>query len=114
MKQSVGTLGNEPLIIHITESMEEAKEGYNKIAPKDGEAMLFAFDQAILLPISVGGKGTPLDVVWLEDAHVVGIASHYGGILATTADAALEVPLGWCHKHGIKLGDTLQVSYGSQ
>lgn len=109
MRQDLGTLKNKPLLLHIVETMEEAGKGYAAIERKDGEGMFFSFDKKIPLPISVGSTGEPLDVAWLEHGMIIAMASHLGGILISDADAALEVPLGWLKKNGIKLGDRLVI-----
>jgi len=109
MRQDLATLQNKPLVLHVVETMEEAKIGYQAIERKEGEGMLFSFSKMIALPISVGQNGGPLDVCWLERGMVVAMASHLGGILVSQADAALELPVGWLKENNIKLGDRLVV-----
>ena len=110
MIERMGTVAKEPLMVHVCETLEEARKGYNDMEMKDGEGMMFVFTEPLMLPISVGDEGQPLDVMWLHSGRIVAMASHRGGILTCQADAVLEVPLGWCAEKGIKLGDKVMVS----
>ena len=40
MRQDLATLQNKPLVLHVVETMEEAKIGYRAIERKDGEGRL--------------------------------------------------------------------------
>ena len=109
MRQDLAMLNNKHLLLHVVETMDEAKKGYSALDPKDGEAMFFSFSKVIPLQISVGRSGKALDVAWLIHGMVVAMASHRGGILTVEADAALELPLGWLKENGVKLGDRLAI-----
>ena len=109
MRQDLATLKNKSLLLHVVETMDEAKKGYDGIKRKAGEGMFFSFSKTIPLPISVGYSGDPLDVAWLQHGMVVAMASHLGGILISEADAALELPLGWLKANNIRLGDRLVI-----
>lgn len=107
MRKDLATFKNKPLLLHVVETIKEAAVGYKNIPVKDGEGMFFGFDKVIPLPISIGQDGMALDVAWLDNGQVVAIATHYGGILSAQADGVLELPLGWCEKNQIRLGDRL-------
>lgn len=97
-------------MLHVVETIAEAKKGYAGVEIKNGEGMFFSFNKVFPLPISVGAIGKPLDIAWLECGMVVAMASHWGGVLVSQADAALELPLGWLKENGIRIGDKLLTS----
>lgn len=109
MKQDLAILKDKNLLLHVVETVDEAKKGAKAVDLKNGEGMLFSFSKVIPLAISTGNDGKALDIAWLDRGVVIAMASHWGGILSAEADAALELPIGWLKENSIRLGDRLVI-----
>jgi len=84
------------------------------------QGMLFPFDTDEVRYFWMGGMLMPLDVVWARDGKIIGLQAnipHPGANNGETArfqspepaDMVLELNAGQIAKHGLKIGDSLDV-----
>ncbi len=83
-----------------------------------GEGMLFVFPSAGRPMIWMKNMKFPLDIIWLnqwiivdkvESAPLAGQNPEVSYLPEADADMVLEVPAGTMQKHGLKLGDPLDI-----
>lgn len=84
----------------------------------EGEGMLFVFSQSGLPMIWMKDMRFPLDILWLnqgvlvdkiESAPPAGPSPEVSYLPEAQADMVLEVPAGTVQKHGLKIGDPLDI-----
>ena len=93
--------------------------GREALYPYDG--MLFLFFSASRQQIVMRDMNFPIDIVWLRGKEVVDMAKAVMPELGKTeseltrytprgeANMVLELPAGWVDRHGLLIGDTMQV-----
>jgi uncharacterized protein len=77
----------------------------------EGRGMLFIMPGKEVQSFCMRGMRLPLDFIWISDGRVAGLTRNvpatFPGELASPAPVThvLEVPGGFAHRHGIKMGD---------
>jgi uncharacterized membrane protein (UPF0127 family) len=77
----------------------------------EGCGMLFVMPAEEVQVFCMRGMRFPLDIIWLGHERVAGleknVSPQYSGELSSPAPVGyvLEVPGGFCDRHGIKVGD---------
>ncbi len=106
------TLGGAKVKAEVVSSPEKVFRGLGqRPALSEGEGMLFVMPAKEIQIFCMRGMQFPLDFVWITSGRVAGldrdIAADYPGEIASPVpvDFVLEVPAGFCDRHGIKVGD---------
>jgi len=108
------------LSVTIADEPQEQREGLSGVdSLLETEGMLFLYEEAGYPTHWMKEMLIPIDIVWLLDGTIVFIAQevlpakegeelvHYRP--DTLANQVLEVPMGFVEKHGIFVGDRLDV-----
>jgi uncharacterized membrane protein (UPF0127 family) len=84
--------------------------GYREGLP-EGRGMLFVMPGADIQVFCMRGMKFPIDIIWVAQGKIAGleknISPQYSGDLTSPVPVnyVLEVPGGFCDRHGLKLGD---------
>jgi len=80
----------------------------------EGRGMLFFMPETEVQTFCMRGMRIPLDLIWISDGRVVGLARNvpptFPGNLTSPGPVShvLEVPGGFADRHGIKAGDPVR------
>jgi uncharacterized protein len=109
------TLKGVELTVQIAESEDERQKGlmFVKSMPEN-DGMLFVWDEAAPRSFWMRNTYIPLDIVYLNEGKVVSVVQgkpldETGLPSGVPADMVLEVNAGWVAKHGVTVGDTLEI-----
>lgn len=86
--------------------------GYRQELP-EGRGMLFIMPRMEVQNFCMRGMQFPLDIIWITKGKVVGVEKNaspkFTGTLCSPepVNYVLEVPGGFCERHGIKVGDAV-------
>jgi len=113
-------LGEGELFLELARTSRETTKGLSdrKSLPAD-QGMLFIFDGYSPRSFWMKNMNFPLDIIWLNDKVVTGIAvavppegewpqTHYSS--PGPANMVLEVNAGWTEKNKIKIGEVLIIN----
>ena len=86
---------------------------------KKGTGMVFPYDGPGLRGIWMKGMLIPIDILWIREGRIVAIEAKVpppssNGALAVfshVADLVLEVPAGYAKEMGIRIGQSVRVTY---
>ena len=86
---------------------------------KKGTGMVFPYDGPGLRGIWMKGMLIPIDILWIREGRIVAIEAKVpppssNGALAVfshVADLVLEVPAGYASEMGIRIGQSVRVTY---
>ena len=87
--------------------------GYRKGLPA-GQGMLFLMPRMELQNFCMRGMKFPIDIIWIAQEKIVGIARNispkFTGTLCSPRPVkfVLEVPGGFADRHGLKVGDPVK------
>lgn len=112
--------GADTVVAEIARTPDERAEGlmYREDLP-DGTGMIFLFDDSQVRSFWMQNTYLPLDIAYLDaalaivDIHAMTPLTTEGYESAAPAMFALEVPQGWFEAHGIAVGSTAQLIFGS-
>lgn len=85
---------------------------------KDGQGMLFVYDDYAVRKFWMKDMKFPIDIIWIKDDRIIGIEEN--AAVPTSAEIptftspapvnyVLEVSAGFARKHGLKAGDKIIV-----
>lgn len=105
--------------VRDTAASRELGLSYRKNMPRE-EGVLFVFGQAAPYPFWMKGMEFDLDILWIKDGKVIGIAegvkapANNNGKVETVfppqaVDQVLEVNSGWVKDKGVKVGDEIVI-----
>jgi hypothetical protein len=107
-------LGKHVLVaVEVARTREEKVHGLSNRPPlAPGHGMLFVFDQPRSIPIWMKEMQFSVDIVWIAQGKIVYIEASAPPlapeatrpIYRATGDMVLEVPAGFCKRHGITIG----------
>ena len=86
-----------------------------------GTGMLFPYDKPDYRIFWMNGMLMPLDILWVRAGRIVAIEAKIPppaanmplAVFSHVADLVLEVPAGYAHEMGIRVGQPVRVKYGS-
>ena len=112
--------GADTVVAEIARTPDERAEGlmYREDLP-DGTGMIFLFDDSQVRSFWMQNTYLPLDIAYMDaalsvvDIHAMTPLTTEGYESAAPAMFALEVPQGWFEAHGIAVGSTAQLIFGS-
>lgn len=114
----VGASAYEIEVARTTLEKAQGLAGRESLAP--GTGMVFLFNAPSRLAFTMHGMRFPLDMVWIADGIVVDISKNLQpdtGVLASAyrprvpADTVLELNAGVADADGLKIGDSVVLSY---
>lgn len=120
--QTEVTIRQQSIEVEVVRSREEQARG---LSGRDslawGNGMLFPYERPAFVSFWMKGMRFDIDIVWIRDQRIVGIAErvpHPSDPQAAPAtvrppeliDMVLEVPAGFARAHGWSRGDRVQVS----
>lgn len=88
---------------------------------KKGSGIVFHYDKPDSRLFWMKGMLIPLDILWVRDGRIVAIeakipppsANKPLAVFSHVADLVLEVPAGYAHEMGIRVGQPVRVRYES-
>ena len=112
--------GADTVVAEIARTPDERAEGlmYREDLP-DGTGMIFLFDDSQVRSFWMQNTYLPLDIAYMDaalsvvDIHAMTPLTTEGYESAAPAMFALEVPQGWFSAHGIAVGSTAELVFGS-
>jgi len=112
--------GADTVVAEIARTPDERAEGlmYREDLP-DGTGMIFLFDDSQVRSFWMQNTYLPLDIAYMDaalsvvDIHAMTPLTTEGYESAAPAMFALEVPQGWFSAHGIGVGSTAELVFGS-
>lgn len=114
-EQQVELKGIE-LNVQIADQPNERAKGLMFVKSMDeNDGMLFVWDEAEPRSFWMQNTYIPLDIVYLNEGKIVNIVHGAKPLDETSllsgapADMVLEVNAGWIAKHGVVVGDTLEL-----
>lgn len=100
----------------VPETMSEHLQGLQgRPGIPDGAGMLFNFaplrQTVPLVAMRMGSVSFPLDMLFIEDDRITGIATVTpgAGLVQGPARKVLELSGGWCRRYGVTEGTSFQV-----
>ncbi len=115
--QTMLTIGTQKIQVEIADSAPTRSEGLsNRETLAANTGMLFIFQTPGKYPFWMKNMKFDLDFIWIKDERVVEITpsvSHTNTDLYTpkqSIDQMLEVNAGFALKHGIKVGDRVELT----
>jgi len=114
-------INNQTISVEIAKTPEQQEaglKGREKI--KDGQGMLFVFNDKHYRTFWMDGMKIPIDIIWLDDDKIIDITKNapipadinnvpiYTS--ASEVNYVLEVSAGYTDKNNIKIGDTVEIS----
>jgi uncharacterized membrane protein (UPF0127 family) len=114
--------GRVTIDVEVARTPEAQAKGLGgRSSLEKGTGMLFPFDKPDYRIFWMNGMLIPLDILWVRGGRVAAIEAKIPPPAANTplaafshvADLVLEVPGGYAHEMGIRVGQPVQVRYGS-
>ncbi len=114
--------GRVTIDVEVARNVEEQAKGLGgRSSLKKGTGMVFPYDGPEPRAFWMKGMLIPLDILWIRGGKIVAIEAKIpppspGAPLAVyshVADLVLEVPAGYAHEMGIRVGQQVRVSYSS-
>jgi uncharacterized membrane protein (UPF0127 family) len=110
----------DTVLVEIARTPNERAEGlmYREDLP-DGTGMIFLFDDSQIRSFWMQNTYIPLDIAYMDaglsvvDIQAMTPLTTEGYESAAPAMFALEVPQGWFSAHGIGVGSTAELVFGS-
>ena len=106
------SLGRTQVLAEVVSTPEKTYLGLGqRPGLPEGRGMLFAMPCRQVQVFCMRDMQFALDFIWLRDGKVMGLAKNispeFQGEIVSPApvDHVLEVPAGFCDRHGIKVGD---------
>ena len=86
---------------------------------KKGTGMVFPYDGPGLRGIWMKGMLIPIDILWIREGRIVAIEAKVPppssngapAVFSHVADLVLEVPAGYAKEMGIRIGQSVRVTY---
>jgi uncharacterized membrane protein (UPF0127 family) len=112
--------GRVSISVEVARSpVAQAKGLGGRASLKKGTGMVFPYDGPGRRGIWMKGMLIPIDIVWILEGKVVAIEANVqppssNGVLAVfshVADQVLEVPAGYANEMGIRIGQSVKVTY---
>ena len=106
-------------VVRTAEAQARGLSGRSSL--KKGRGMVFFYDEAQPRPFWMKGMLIPIDIVWVRDGRIVAIEAVIPppspnaplAVFSHLADLVLEVPAGYAHEMGIRVGQAVRVRYSS-
>ena len=114
--------GRVTIDVEVARSMEEQAKGLGgRSSLKKGTGMVFPYDGPGPRAFWMMGMLIPLDILWIRGGKVVAIEAKIPppspdkplAVYSHVADLVLEVPAGYAHEMGIRVGQPVRVRYSS-
>lgn len=113
------TIGGIRISAEVAATPETRARGLSGRAQlPEGTGMLFIFDAPERPAFWMQGMNFPLDLIWITGDRVLEITPNVPApvagqelpryLPANPVNAVLEVPAGFCQRHGIQVGDPVQ------
>ena len=116
-------IGQNELRVEVARTLAEQAKGLSgQTSLGEDEGMLFVFTNKQITTFWMKGMSFPLDFIWLADDKVVEIAENIQPPPAAAleqnlpiyqpivpVDQVLEVNAGWVARHGVKVGERVEV-----
>ncbi len=117
-------VGNTSLYVDIAKTDQEKTKGLSgRKSLQDNEGMLFVFENKIQPSFWMIDMLIPLDIIWISDGKIVYINENVPTPVPETPNSqlplyypptginyVLEVNAGFSEKHGIEVGDSVDLS----
>lgn len=107
--------------VEVAQTFEQKAKGLaGRDSLADGHGMVFPFTKKSVLSFTMQGMRFPLDIIWIADGKIVDISPNLQpdtGMLASAyrpkvpADVVLELNAGVVAADGLKIGDSVVLSY---
>lgn len=117
-------LAGQVLNIQLADDLPEQLAGLSgRQSMAENEGMLFVLPPSIAPEFWMKDMLFPLDIVWLRQNRVVGIAANAEVekgkidndlkryVPAEKVDMVLEINAGWAGKHGLVIGDEVKINF---
>ncbi len=114
--------GRVTIDVEVARSPEAQVKGLGgRSSLKKGTGMLFPYDKLDYRIFWMNGMLMSLDILWVRAGRIVAVEANIPPPTANTpvavfshvADLVLEVPGGYAHEMGIRVGQPVRVRYGS-
>lgn len=115
------TVGTHIYEVEIAQTLEQKAKGLaGRDSLADRHGMVFPFTKKSVLSFTMQGMRFPLDIIWIADGKIVDISQNLQpdtGMLASAyrpkapADMVLELNAGVAAADGLKIGDSVTLSY---
>jgi uncharacterized membrane protein (UPF0127 family) len=110
------TIKGVPIAAEVVSTPEKLYLGLShRQGLAEGRGMLFLMKQAGLHAFCMRDMLFPIDIIWIADGKVAGVAQNlspsYQGVVTPPVPVrlVLEVPAGFADRHGIKVGDSMEL-----
>ena len=117
------TINNTVIYVELAIAPEEKQRGLSGSKLQENQGMLFVFDNKTIPSFWMKDMLIPLDIIWIEDTKIVQIDENVPAPNSGEPDTnlrlyqplapinyVLEVNAGFSEKHGIKVGDAVDLS----
>ncbi|HUX38272.1 MAG TPA: DUF192 domain-containing protein [Rectinemataceae bacterium] len=112
-------IGGATIVAELARTEDQRERGlmFRKTV-EDGHGMLFFFDTDQVLSFWMKNTFVPLSIAWIgSDGVIKGISDMAAQSLDPVSSErsvryALEAPLGWFQRAGVKVGDTVVIPLG--
>ncbi len=114
--------GRVTIDVEVARTPEAQAKGLGgRSSLEKGTGMLFPYDKPDYRIFWMNGMLMPLDILWVRVGRIAAIEAKIPPPAANTplavfshvADLVLEVPAGYAHEMGIRVGQPVRVRYGS-
>ena len=114
--------GRVTIDVEVARSLEEQAKGLGgRSSLKKGTGMVFPYDGPGPRAFWMMGMLIPLDILWIRGGSIVAIEAKIPppspdtplAVYSHVADLVLEVPAGYAHETGIRVGQPVRVKYSS-
>lgn len=112
-------IGDQKVMVEIADSPLARARGLSKHAPlEENQGMLFIFLKSDRHQFWMKDMKFPIDIVWVNEGRVVDIAPGVQVSVTTDlpvytprlpASSALELKAGFVERHGVKIGDAIDL-----
>ena len=110
--------GHVTIDVEVARTAEAQAKGLSgRSSLKKGRGMVFPYGEALPRSFWMKGMLIPIDILWVRDGRIVAIEAEIPppapnaplAVFSHVADLVLEVPAGYAHEMGIRVGQAVQL-----
>lgn len=120
--QAEVVFSDDHLSVRVPSTIQLQERGLAGVAQlTDDEGMLWIYDPPARVSFWMKGMLIPLDFVWISDGHIIELTENVPPPVSAVStdlpiyepgvpvDGVLEVAAGFADRHGLKVGDSVQI-----
>lgn len=116
MAKAIAILADIPVQVDVASTPQEQAQGLQgRSSLNPGQGLLFPFPQTRRATFHAASVSFPFDIIFVRDGHIAEIVSDIQPgsqeRFTATASHVVEVPGGFCSRHGIERGDTAKFHF---